>query len=82
MSIWDDHEVEDNYARDKPGEATDDRDLRFSARRANGYRAFFEAMPRIRSRSQPDRIYGKLRLGGNAELLLLDERQYRDGQPL
>lgn len=39
-------------------------------------------MPRIRSRSQPDRIYGKLRLGGNAELLLLDERQYRDDQPL
>jgi alkaline phosphatase D len=81
MSIWDDHEVEDNYARDKPGEATDDPDLPFRARRANAYRAFFEHMPRIRSRSQPDRIYGKLRLGGNAELFLLDERQYRDDQP-
>jgi len=81
MAIWDDHEVEDNYARDEPGEATESRELRFAARRRNGYRAFFEHMPRLRNRDRRNRIYGSRLLGGNAELILLDERQYRDDQP-
>jgi alkaline phosphatase D len=53
----------------------------FSDRQRNAYQAFFEHMPRIRNTSQPDLIYGSLSLGGNAELFLLDERQYRDDQP-
>jgi len=81
MAIWDDHEVEDNYARDLAGDATLDPRVPFLERRSNGYRAFFEHMPRIRADAEPDRIYGSLRLGANAELLLLDQRQYRDDQP-
>ncbi len=81
MAIWDDHEVEDNYAARRPGEATLDRDLPFSRRRRAAYQTFFEHMPRIRFRRDPDRIYGRLRLGRNADILLLDERQYRDDQP-
>jgi len=81
MAIWDDHEVEDNYAAGRPGEATEQRDLAFRRRRRNGYRAFFEHMPRIRNGTEADRIYGSLRLGGNAELFLLDQRQYRSDQP-
>jgi alkaline phosphatase D len=50
----------------------------FAERRSNGYRAWFEHMPR-RLAGQP-KIYGSLPLG-NAELFLLDTRQYRDDQP-
>jgi len=38
-------------------------------------------MPRIRVPEEPNRIYGSVPLGANGELLLLDERQYRDPQP-
>jgi alkaline phosphatase D len=83
VAIWDDHEAEDNYARDLPGEATPDAQRRspFLARRAAGYRAWFEHMPRIRVVGEPDRTYGRVPLGANAEVFLLDQRQYRDDQP-
>jgi alkaline phosphatase D len=86
--IWDDHEVEDNYAGSQPDSASTDpankennnqypRRVPFGARRTNGYKAFNEAMPRIGS----NRLYGAMRLGNMAELFLTDERQYRDPQP-
>jgi alkaline phosphatase D len=81
LAIWDDHEVEDNYARDEPGAEERENPIPFLDRRANGYRAFFEHMPRLRVREEPDRTYGSVPLGANAELLLLDQRQYRDDQP-
>jgi alkaline phosphatase D len=88
--IWDDHEVEDNYAGDKPDSASTDpankennnqypRRVPFGARRKNGYKAFYEAMPRIAPKA--NRNYGSIRLGKMAELFLTDERQYRDQQP-
>jgi alkaline phosphatase D len=46
VAIWDDHEVEDNYAGDEPGGAASNRRAPFSERRRNGYRAYFEHMPR------------------------------------
>lgn len=90
MSLWDDHEVEDNYAGDEPDSKQTDphlensgypRRVPFPQRRRNAYRAFFEAMPRLQHRGDPDRIYGSVRLGRMAELFLTDERQYRDPQP-
>jgi alkaline phosphatase D len=83
IAIWDDHEVEDNYARDLPGEETKPEERRspFLERRAAGYRAWFEHMPRIRVPEEPDRTYGRIPLGANADLFLLDQRQYRDDQP-
>lgn len=82
-SVWDDHEVEDNWARDLPGHATPpgERRVSFGERRRAGQLAFFEWMPRYRVPADPLRIYGSLRLGANAELFLLDTRQYRDDQP-
>jgi alkaline phosphatase D len=88
--IWDDHEVEDNYAGSKPDSASTDPDHKengneyerrvpYGDRRKNGYQAFFEAMPRITPKN--NRIYGSMRLGNMAELFLTDERQYRDQQP-
>jgi alkaline phosphatase D len=98
FSIWDDHEVEDNYAGHGPDSAQDPSDtdternthrsdsdyprrVPFRKRQMNGYRAFFEAMPRKRDPKHKNRIYGSVRIGKLAELYLTDERQYRDPQP-
>ena len=80
-AIWDDHEIEDNWARDKQGDAARNRRLPFLQRRANAFQAFFEYMPRLRTRAERDRIYGSIKMGANAEVFLLDQRQYRDDQP-
>jgi alkaline phosphatase D len=90
VSVWDDHEVEDNYAGDTPDSASTDpehlennntypRRVPFEQRRRNGYKAFFEAMPR--QRFGPHVVFGSLRLGRQVELLLTDQRRYRDPQP-
>jgi alkaline phosphatase D len=81
VAIWDDHEVEDNWAGDLPGSATMDVRVPFLARRNHGFRAFFEHMPMQVDQRDPTRIYDTQRLGGNVELFLLDERQYRSDQP-
>lgn len=92
VAVWDDHEVEDNYAGDEPDSAQNDpnfendgvtpRRVPFGKRRKNGYKAFFEAMPRVqRKGGAKNRIYGSVKIGGLAELFLTDQRQYRDPQP-
>src|SRR4051794_3731198 len=86
--IWDDHEVEDNYAGKGPDSKQSDPSLEnsgyprrvpFPQRRKNGYKAFFEALPIMPRKNNV--IYGSMRLGKMAELFLTDERQYRDPQP-
>ena len=91
ISVWDDHEVEDNHADGSPSSAQKDpnktnlkdlpRRIPYNQRRMNGYQAFFNYMPRIRFKGDHDRIYEDYRLGKNVDLLLTDERQYRDQQP-
>jgi alkaline phosphatase D len=76
LAIWDDHEVEDNYAGDTQGGAASNRRVPFGERRSNGYRAWYEHMPRVGTGD----IYGSVPLGA-AEVFLLDTRQYRDDQP-
>ncbi|HMS73085.1 MAG TPA: alkaline phosphatase D family protein, partial [Baekduia sp.] len=77
--IWDDHEVEDNYAGDLPGgyfadpaadgtpartfESTGDPQFSFDQRRKNAYKAFFEVHPVIRNPAEADRTYGSIRNG-------------------
>jgi alkaline phosphatase D len=78
-AIWDDHEVEDNYAEMLPGGATEQRKIPYRNRMANGYRTFFEYQPRFPVGGNQTRIYRSIRLG-NAELFLLDSRQFRDNQ--
>ena len=84
-AIWDDHEVEDNYSAENPGAATIDPRVPFGKRKRNGYRAYFEHMPfgpaGSRGKANRFRIYRSIKLGHTAELLLLDQRQYRDEQP-
>ena len=91
ITIWDDHEVEDNYAGDEADSAQPDprlensgypRRVPFKRRRRNGYKAYFEAHPRLHRKGMAkNQIYGSIRLGGLAELFLTDQRQYRDPQP-
>jgi alkaline phosphatase D len=82
LGIWDDHEVEDNYAGNLPGDAADDRrGVPFARRRLAGYRAYYEWMPFRRPVRRDIPNYRALRLGRHAELFLLDERQYRSDQP-
>jgi alkaline phosphatase D len=90
VSVWDDHEVEDNYADGSPDSASTNptttennntypRRVPFAQREANGYKAFFEAMPR--QGFGPHVVFGSLPLGRQVELILTDQRRYRDPQP-
>ena len=86
LSIWDDHESENDNAGSQPSPSPGQQNIKsrrlpYGERRGVAYRAFFEHMPRIVVREDVNRIYGTVPLGANADLLLLDERQYRDQQP-
>jgi alkaline phosphatase D len=89
VAVWDDHEVEDNYAdgmassHAQPGLTNNGHPRRVSIqeRRANAYQAYFNYMPRLRFDGDRDRIYEHLRMGSLVDLILTDERQYRDQQP-
>ena len=71
-AIWDDHEVADNYTDDNPRPS----DLQRTA----GYRVNFEWIPRMTMRDDRFRLYKTLNYGRMADLVLIDERQYRRGQ--
>jgi alkaline phosphatase D len=78
VHIWDDHDLANNY--------TDNRPAPSPLQRAAAYRAAFEWIPRIVFPRERFRIYKRIPLGKNADLFLLDERQYRTvddaGQPV
>jgi alkaline phosphatase D len=76
VAIWDDHEVQNNYAGADPTSE----DWNPNRRRA-GYRAWFEHMPTYPLEKGGSRIYRNLRYGRNVDLFMLDQRQYRDNQP-
>jgi len=81
ISTWDDHEDQNNYAG---GEADGGlpRGERFSQRRRrHAYQAFFEHMPHFAGPRGRNRLYRATRFGRNVDLIMLDERQYRDNQP-
>lgn len=92
LVTWDDHEVQNDYAGEHAG---DPRPLGmntvadFAARRAAAYQAFYEHMPVRASafraaaaigRRAPLPLHTRYRFGQLADLLLLDDRQYRDAQ--
>jgi alkaline phosphatase D len=82
ISIWDDHEVQDNYAGGAGPTGGLPPELEYSrARRAAGFRAYFESMPTFPVKGGRDRIYTALRFGRTVELVLLDQRLYRADQP-
>jgi alkaline phosphatase D len=78
---WDDHEVVNDYAADRPEVLAQKPD--FLARRAAAYQAFWEHMPlspALRPRGADAHVYRRLDWGRLARLHVLDNRQYRDYQ--
>jgi alkaline phosphatase D len=80
LVVWDDHEVDNNYAGlvSQDGDPTDV----FATRRADAYRAWWEHMPVRLPRPVGDEltIRREVRAGRLATFLLLDGRQYRSDQ--
>ena len=87
MMIWDDHEVQNDYAGEIQGHSgapvTD-----FPARRLAAYQAYYENMPVRRAsfaklltqQSHQARLFDRIAYGRLANLFSLDDRQYRDRQ--
>jgi len=79
ITIWDDHEVQDNYAGG-PKDGGLDPSLRYSWQRKDAaYKAFFESMPFYGGPTK--QVYRHLVHGRNVDLIMLDQRQYRANQP-
>jgi alkaline phosphatase D len=82
LLVWDDHEVENDYAAGVGGLGAGlfgD----FRQQRAQAYQAYWEHMPfpkAARPVGDAMRIYGHLDWGALARIHLLDDRQYRDPQ--
>ena len=81
LVTWDDHEVDNDYARDR-SQDLDPVDA-FLQRRAAAYQAWYEHLPLQPGTYSggPDmKIYGTHAMGKLASIQLLDLRQYRDYQ--
>jgi len=79
LLVWDDHEVDNDYAKQQGQTLQPD----FGAQRAAAYQAYWEFMPFPKSAKPVDgsmRIYGHMDWGRLARVQLLDNRQYRDAQ--
>jgi alkaline phosphatase D len=78
---WDDHEVDNDYADDRPEDGMEREP--FLERRAAAYRAYYEHMP-LPPGMQPDgphmRLHTHLDWGQLARFHILDTRQYRSWQ--
>ena len=77
--VFDDHEIENNWADEVPEQPDPD----FLARRAAAFQAYYENMP-LRRTSIPRgidmQLYRRLHWGRLATFHLLDTRQFRDDQ--
>lgn len=79
LLVWDDHEVENDYAALQGQTLQPD----FAQRRAAAYQAYWEHLPypmAARPRGADMRIHARLDWGALARIHLLDDRQYRDPQ--
>ncbi len=89
VAQWDDHEVSDNYAGTVDKGVPPGADVaKYGYDRARilaGWRTWHEYMPALRpgGTKGPDRYrtYRSLRYGRSVDLLMLDERAYREVQP-
>jgi alkaline phosphatase D len=78
---WDDHEVDNDYADDRPEDGME-REA-FLERRAAAYQAYYEHLPlpeRMRPQGPRMRIYTQVGWGRLARFFMLDDRQYRSWQ--
>ncbi|KAA1425661.1 alkaline phosphatase D family protein [Nocardioides antri] len=81
LVVWDDHEVDNNYADDLADRAVEQPG--FLERRAAAYRAYYENLPLRRTSvlSGPDlQLFRRVHWGSLATFHMLDTRQYRSDQ--
>jgi len=83
LLVWDDHEIENDYAGLQGNRLQGD----FAAQRAAAYQAYWEHLPfpkalrpRLDSPGAEMRIHGAHDWGRLARILTLDDRQFRDPQ--
>jgi alkaline phosphatase D len=80
--VWDDHEVDNNWADEVP-EKPENPQPRFLERRAAAFQAYYENMP-LRASSVPRgidlQLFRRVQWGQLATFHMLDTRQYRDDQ--
>ena len=79
LVTWDDHEVDNNYARDR----SESLDPQFLTRRAAAYRAYFEHMPlpeTARPAGSAMLLRARFDIGTLARFHVLDGRQFRTPQ--
>jgi alkaline phosphatase D len=81
IMLWDDHEVQDNYAGAEPDGGLPPDKRYTTARKKAGYKAYFNSMPSYASPTAPERQYRTLSFGKTVDLIVMDQRQYRDNQP-
>jgi alkaline phosphatase D len=81
ISLWDDHEVQNDYAGADPKGGGVTGDPYSPARRNTAYDVFFEQMPTFPVRRGGHRLYHTASFGHLVDLFVLDERQYRAAQP-
>jgi len=80
LVVWDDHEIDNDYANGRPQGGPD---ALFASRRAAATQAYWEHMPfpkAMRPRGSEMRIYDRCDWGTLARIHTLDDRQYRDVQ--
>ncbi|MQA09646.1 MAG: alkaline phosphatase [Pseudonocardiaceae bacterium] len=81
--VFDDHEVENNWAGDVPEDGSQTPGDDFLPRRKAAFQAYYENMP-LRSAAKPSgsdmQLYRRFSWGGLATFHMLDTRQYRDDQ--
>ena len=84
VCVFDDHEVDNNWADEIPQDPTAQPTAQFLARRAAAFQAFWEHQPLPRS-ARPSgidmRVFRRVRWGDLAMFHVLDTRQYRSDQP-
>lgn len=82
LVVWDDHELDNNWADETP-EKPEIPQPNFLERRAAAFRAYYENMP-LRRMSVPRgidmQLYRRIHWGRLATFHMLDTRQYRDDQ--
>ena len=83
--VWDDHEVDNNFAASKSGGDGQKDRVKFRKRRAAGFQAFWEnhaiRIPQPEPMPRRMKIYREIAWGSLATYLMLDGRQYRSDQP-
>ncbi|TDD00452.1 alkaline phosphatase [Nonomuraea deserti] len=82
LVVWDDHELDNNWADEVP-EKPENPQPNFLSRREAAFRAYYENMPLRRSsipRGIDMQLYRRIRWGRMATFHMLDTRQYRDDQ--